>query len=380
MTARPPATPPRYGERSLSDLLPSVLAALGVDGQGGGRDVLGLAPARRACVLLVDGLGAQLLDEHAAAAPTLAGMRRTGPPLTAGFPSTTATSMGSLGTGLPPGAHGLLGYEVALPGQDKVLNQLAWDDDVDPLAWQPRSTGFEHAAAAGIAVTRIGPRAFAGSGLTTAALRGGDFVGADAPGERVAAAAAALRRGHRSLVYVYYGDLDATGHRAGAGSEAWRLQLEHVDRLAAQLADRLPADTALWVTADHGMVDVPADARVDLAEQPELSDGVRMLAGEPRARYVHVRSGAAADVLATWRARLGDRMDVWSREEAVAAGWFGPVDARVLARIGDVVAVAREPVAVLDSRRDHPELLRLIGMHGSVTDAEMLVPLLEVRG
>jgi len=36
--------------------------------------------------------------------------------LTAGFPSTTVTSLGSLGTGLPPSAHGMLGYQVAIPG------------------------------------------------------------------------------------------------------------------------------------------------------------------------------------------------------------------------------------------------------------------------
>jgi hypothetical protein len=341
---------------------------------------LGLAPVEKACVLLVDGLGWQLLRAHRDHAPYLASLLDSGRPLSAGFPATTATSLGSLGTGLPPGAHGLLGYEVAVPGEQRVLNALRWDTAVDPVAWQPTPTLFERIGASGVTATQIGPHAFQGSGLTTAALRGGRFVGAESAGERVAAAHAALREPGPALVYVYYGELDATGHRNGCGSPAWRLQLEHVDRLVAQLAAGLPAGSALWVTGDHGMVDVPPQRRVDLADEPGLSDGVRLLAGEARARYVHTVPGAQTDVLAAWRERLGESMWVVSRAEAVDAGWFGPsVAAATLDRIGDIVAAAHAPVAVVDSRRERPELISLIGLHGSLTDAEQLVPLLEVR-
>jgi hypothetical protein len=96
---------PAYGTGSLADLLPAVLASLEVPGE---RDVLGLAPTGRAVVLLVDGLGAALLRRHADAAPFLTSL--TSRDLTAGFPSTTVTSLASFGTGLPPGEHGLPGY------------------------------------------------------------------------------------------------------------------------------------------------------------------------------------------------------------------------------------------------------------------------------
>jgi hypothetical protein len=150
--------------------------------------------------------------------------------------------------------------------------------------------------------------------------------------------------------------------------------------MVEQLASRLPPDTTLWVASDHGMVDVPFSARMDVAREPDLADGVRLLAGEPRARYVHTRPGATDDVLQTWHARLGPAADVRSRDDAVAAGWFGPdVPTAMLPRIGQVVAAATAPVAVVDSARERPELLRLIGLHGSLTAAEQLVPLLEVR-
>ena len=58
------------------------------------------------------------------------------------MPSTTATSLTSLGTGLPPGAHGLVGFTSRVPGTGKLLNALMWDKDVDPLEWQPHDTAF----------------------------------------------------------------------------------------------------------------------------------------------------------------------------------------------------------------------------------------------
>ncbi|MEJ2579855.1 MAG: alkaline phosphatase family protein [Kineosporiaceae bacterium] len=104
----------------LGDVLPSVLAALGVppDQAGGGagpaRKVLDLPPARNAVVVLVDGLGDRLLERRGGHAPFLRHLRADSPAsatLTCGFPSTTATSMGIFGTGELPGTHGLVGLD-----------------------------------------------------------------------------------------------------------------------------------------------------------------------------------------------------------------------------------------------------------------------------
>ncbi|MGH3329178.1 MAG: alkaline phosphatase family protein, partial [Streptomycetales bacterium] len=214
---------------------------------------------------------------------------------------------------------------------------------------------------------------------TRAALRGAGYVAAEWAGERVAAAARMLRAGERALVYVYVGDLDATGHRNGSGSDAWRVQLGQIDLMVAQLAERLPAGAVLYVTADHGMVDVAPEHRVDFDREPDLSDGVLLLGGEARARHVYTRSGAADDVRAAWRERLGDRMWVVSREEAVTDGWFGPeVPDWVLPRIGDVLAAAYGDVAVI-APANEPLESALIGHHGSMTPAEQCIPLFEIR-
>jgi hypothetical protein len=363
---------PGYGESSLADLGTSLLAALGLAREP---NVLRLPEADRVCLLVVDGLGWELLRGHQAAAPFLSELAMSGRPLTAGFPATTATSMASLGTGRPPGQHGVLGYQVAVPGEGRLLNALHWDPRVDPVAWQPGSTIFERAAAAGIAAYRVGQSGTQQTGLFRATMRGADYVSANTFGALVGEAAAVLRKSDRALTMVYHGELDATGHEFGCSSDAWRYHLGHVDKLAEQLAGALPQGTALYVTADHGMVDVPPQDRVDADTVPGLRDGVALLGGEPRARHVYTVPGAAPDVLAAWREVLGHRAWVVSRDEAIAEGWFGPVDPRLAPRIGDVVAAPAGPFAVVATKTD-PRQAALIGMHGSLTPADQLVPLL----
>jgi hypothetical protein len=372
---------PEYGGGALSDLLPSVLAALGVPGEV---DLLGLPPAQRYCVLLVDGLGWRLLRRHPGEAPFLTGLAAAQAPgrrtLTTGLPSTTVTSVTSLGTGLVPGRHGLVGYtsRVQLPGGPALLNALSWDQPVDPEQYQPHPTAFERGAAAGVAVTSVSRRRFRASGLTRAALRGPTFFGADTVGEVVADAATALGPGGPALAYVYDSDLDHTGHARGWRSAAWAHQLAATDRLAEAVAEVLPPGTVLVITGDHGMVDVGPDSRVDVEADPVLADGVELVGGEARFRQLYVRPGAADDVAAAWSDRLGGRALVRMREQAVAAGWFGAVEARVADRLGDVVVAALGDVALVAPTR-FPVETRLVGMHGSVTPDEALVPLLVTR-
>ncbi|SCX50112.1 Type I phosphodiesterase / nucleotide pyrophosphatase [Klenkia marina] len=370
---------PEYGTRTLADVLPSVAAGLGA----GGADRLGLAEvlrgARRVAVLLVDGLGADLLRAHAGTAPTLAALATPLGDLQAPCPSTTPVSLTSLGTGLPPGSHGVLGFVTDVPGRDRPVTHTQWTDDPDPATWQAQGTVFEQLAAADVASTVVGPYAYATSGLTRAAYRGARYAPAVSPGDLAAGLTRSLAVGDRALVYGYHAELDLTGHVRGVDSPSWRQQLAHVDLVVAQVLDDLPDDAALLVTADHGMLDVPAGNRLDVDATPALGAGVRLLAGEPRARYVHAHAGAADDVLAAWRAELDDRAWVVGRDEAIASGVFGPVDHALAARIGDVVALARGTWALTATRQEKVPSM-LAAYHGSLTATELAIPLLVARG
>jgi hypothetical protein len=358
----------------LADLSSSVLASLDPEAPHS-QNVLGLPSAQRACLLIVDGLGWDLLRGHPAAAPFLSELARDAKPITSGFPSTTVTSLGSLSTGLPPGQHGILGYQVIIPGENRLLNGLRWDSRVDPRRWQPRPTIYERAAEAGIAAVHVARGSFRGTGLTEATMRGAEYLPADSMGALAAQAAAAMAQNSRALVSVYHGDLDSTGHVFGVASEAWYNQLAHVDKLAEQLASALPSGGHLYVTADHGMVDVGPEDRIDADAIPGLRAGLALLGGEARARHLYARPGAAADVLAAWRELLRDRAWVLSRDDAIKEGWFGAVDAAMADRIGDVVAALAGSFAVVATETE-PREAALFGMHGSLTPAEQFVPAL----
>jgi hypothetical protein len=374
MTLEPrhPPIVPSYGGASLPDLSASVAASVGIPDF---HNVLGVESTRRACILLVDGLGWELLRDHPAAAPFLSELARNSRPITAGFPATTVTSLSSLCTGLPPGQHGMLGYQVLVPWEGRLLNGLRWDSRVDPLRWQPHPTVYERAVSAGVAAFHVAQGSFRGTGMTTALMRGAEYLAADSMGALAARAAAALAENGRALVSVYHGDLDGTGHVFGVGSDAWSKQLAHVDKLAEHLAGELPPGTSLYVTGDHGMVDVGPEDRVDVDAIAALRDGVAVLGGEPRARHVYTRAGAASDVLATWREVLGDRAWVLPRDEAIKEGWFGPVDDAMIDRIGDVIAAPAGNTAIVASRAE-PRETALFGMHGSLTPSDQLVPAL----
>jgi len=366
----PGFVPPVWGH-TLADVLPAAATALGVDA-GFGPTSLPFPPAPAYVVLLVDGLGHELLRDHPAQAPFLHAL--LGEPVTCGVPSTTATSLTSLGTGLSAGTHGVVGFTSRVPGTDRLLNALAWDKHVDPEEWQPHPTAFARIEAAGVHTTVVSKREFRDSGLTRASQRGAAYTGADRVGERIVAIGRAAAE-RPSLTYAYDGDLDWTGHRYGVDSAQWRTQLTAIDAMVEQLRDALSPEVRLVVVADHGMVDAPPASRFDVDALPELRDGVALLGGEARFRHLYCHDGAVGDVMATWRSRLDGRAHVLSREEAVATGWFGTVAPAVLPRLGDVVVAATGNTAVLSSV-DFPYETRLIGLHGSLTAREMYVPVL----
>lgn len=379
--------------RPLGELLAASADVLGVPGFTGRGDWLAerLSGERRPpgerrsplvrhiVVLLVDALGQEQLAAHAGDAPALSALADLGP-LAAPFPSTTCVSLTSLGTGLPPGMHGIVGS--AFRTEDGgVLTPLTWGADPNPIATQPEPTVLERAEAAGVVTTTAAPALHRDSGLTRAAMRGGRHPGADTAEARVRVCAEAIASaradGRASLTYAYWPDLDKVGHVHGVASRAYRAGLRTVDRLVADLAGLAASDVAVLVTADHGMVDVPDGRRVDLEGRPALRRDVQTILGEPRVRHVYTEPGAAGSVARTWAAELGSRALVLRRAEV--AELLGPVEEWHADRIGDVVAIAADDWALVSTRVDRI-VSGLRGQHGGLTDAEVLVPLRAALG
>lgn len=359
--------------RGLADVPASAAAALGVPGYV---DTLGLGEARHVVMVLVDGLGWNSLQQHRELAPCLTSDRHEAAEISTVFPSTTPAGLGTLGTGLLPGAHGLVGASFWLPESEEILTPLHWNDGVTPQAVQPERTIFETAALHGIEVTTVAPGAYSDSGLTRAVLRGGTYEAADSLAARVELTHRLVRSTAPTLTYVYWPDLDRTGHGSGVGSRRWKDDLEQVDRLIGQIAESLPAGTVAIVTADHGMVN--CDDRISIDDDPALRDAVVRVAGEPRMRHVYVHEGAEFEVAETWRERLEGKVDVRTREEIIDSGLLGDVELDIAERVGDLVAISRGTTS-LSSSFDR-RVSSLIGQHGAMTDDEMRIPAIIMRG
>ena len=159
-------------------------------------------------------------------------------------------------------------------------------------------------------------------------------------------------------------------HEHGLGG-AYDEELRWIDHLVATLLASLPPGTVLVVTADHGQVEV-GEHVLDLPG--DVLTHVAMQSGEGRFRWLHARSGRVGELHDAATALLGEHAWVRSRAEAIAEGWYGPIVTGAAAgRLGDVLLAAKGDVAFHDPDDTGPYVL--VGRHGSVTEDEMLVPL-----
>lgn len=358
---------PAYGGACIAGVARGVLDAL----EGGAPPAWLPAPlmrARQVVLLILDGLGWDQLRARRSLAPSMGAME--GGPVTSVAPTTTATALTSITTGLPPAAHGLLGYRVRVDDGD-VLNVLRWRtaagdarETLVPEEFQPV------ASFGGRAVPVVSRSYFAGSGFTRAFLQGAVHVGWRMPSTMRVEVSRLLAEG-APFVVAYYDGIDVVAHERGFGDH-YDSELVAADRLVGDLAHALPPGAALAVTSDHGQVEV---RREPVVLDPELLADVEMMSGEARFRWLHAAPGAAERLAETIAERYGSLAWVRRRDEVVAEGWLGGDPAGAAAgRIGDVAVAAREPVAFFDPQ-DVGES-RLVCRHGSLTRAEMLVPLL----
>lgn len=323
--------------------------------------------AERVVLLVLDGLGWNQLTARASSAPTIGSLE--GGPITTVAPSTTATALTSITTGQPPGEHGVIGYRMAVHGE--VLNVLRWSTGAgDARQVIPPGKVQGSPTFGGQRPPAITRAEFAHSGFTGAHLDDTRFTGYRTLGTMVSEIVRVARSGE-PFVYAYYEGLDKVSHEYGLRDE-FDEELRWCDHLVETLLERLPVGTVLVVTADHGQVEVPAGRIIEL---PGAMQGlIASQSGEGRFRWLHARSGRTGALVEAARSALGDVAWIRSREEAIAEGWYGPHVTDVAAsRMGDVLLAARSDVAFHDPNDTGPYVL--IGRHGSLTEDEMLVPL-----
>ena len=355
----------------LADLTNSIFNSLSLPDTN---DTLSLGQGgMRECLILIDGMGQDAVDRYADQFSVFSQLKLY-KNLHTNFPSTTATSLSTLGTGVLPGVHGMLGYTVRVPRSDnRLLNALKWDERVDPVMWQKTPTLFERAINNSISVTHVAAKRYEGSGFTQAALRGAKYVGANGIDEMVSAVALALKP-QPSFVYTYLNTLDSAGHSDGVGSDKWLTALQQVNDFILKVIESVPKQTRVWITSDHGMVN--STQQVVLGEDNKLLENVSLIGGEPRARHIYLTTGSEQESIAQWREFFGNKASILSKPEAIASGLFGQVlseDAND--RMGDLIAIPNNDLIIIDPARVREES-SMVGHHGGLTDIEVQIPLL----
>lgn len=329
-----------------------------------------IAGADRVVVLVLDSLGWVQMQERLELIPNLVSMG--GGPATTTAPSTTAAALTSISTGVAPGEHGIVGYR--FPAGGAVMNALRWSTPsgdhrsvVSPDSIQVVPT------LCGGAWDVVGDKQFIGSGFTSAYLGDGPYHGIWHPSSLVAETQRLFSEG-RNRVYAYYDGLDHVAHVHGFAGPHFNLELRFCDWLVGAMIEAVPAGTAVVVTADHGQIDAPEMV-------PVSADCLHMVSnrsGEPRFRWLHAKPGATDELAAAAQEAHGDQAWIRTKQQVIDDGWFGPtVTPEAASRLGDVALVSHAPVGFDDPGEPHAS--RLVGRHGSLTEAEMLVPILHIR-
>ncbi len=316
-------------------------------------------------VLLVDGLGAGILETFSKAMPALwSSWQDAGAPLARScFPSTTVSCLPTLGRATAPAEHGFVGYSFRVGADDgvEVVRPTRLGADFSPLA-------------RGGAPAASSPR----GAFVSATRFDSPYLSREAFPRAVCVLAARWRTGRRlarlvaehELVFFYFDAVDAAAHRHGLGSRPHLAAMRRADAIYRELAGG--KGFRLLVLADHGMV--PVDRWLVLEDLISDED-LAAVAGEARAVHLYAREGRAERLAESCRAIPG--ATAMSRDEAEANGLFdGALAPSVRERVGDVV-VAFERAGLGMTWAGGPGERRALAQHGGLSEAELLVPLLD---
>lgn len=333
-----------------------------------------LPAIRSLVVVVVDGLGYANLKARSGHAPTLSRLPQRR--IETVVPSTTGAALTTFTTGRLPGSHGLVGYKIKHPKLGLISTLKDWQGIEDPRSWQRATPLFSAVGELGARAVAIGRPSHSEGGLTEAILSGAEYHSGQRIEDRFAIASKLLRGPDPLVAYLYVDELDKVAHERGWQGEFWVHRLEQLDAALDGFLRSLPGNVGVVITADHGIIDVAPEQQVLLDSDPELLAGVAEIGGEPRFRSLYLHEGADPERVAR-RIEATEHGRAWvaTREEAIAAGVFGPIDHLVGERLGDVIVAARKQVAYY-CRSDDPRARSMIGQHGSLSEGERGVPLI----
>ena len=326
---------------------------------------------KSAVCVLIDGFGVANLRARSGHAKNLYRFfQSSSKSIRCEFPSTTVVSLAGFASGLRSAHHGLIGYNVRNP-KDQGLNNLlsGWErNGADPKPWKSVPTISERSGETRVHV--VANPEYENSGFTSLTMPGAQFHGVQDIEDRVMKARQ-LGALSRNLVYLYIPELDQIGHMFGSESPAWSELLEQID---SALVPLLESKIPVVVTSDHGMVDVPIENQIHLDDFEFFTRLVSLTGGDTRSAFIYSESDLG-DLATQLEEALGDNVWISTWDELAELGYvLRPTQSD--SRYPDLVLMARGKVTLFDRRTARPRSLKMLGHHGSISDAEMQVPLI----
>ena len=372
----------------MSPTLPVVPKALGnirnvfssgLESVLGNPNPLRLSGKTKVVVILIDGLGAEQIMQRSGHAPWLNSHLNKSTITNCAFPATTSANIASFATGATVGEHGLVGHKVWDRVADEQINLLiGWNERTDPKLWQPVQTIAEKAVSLGVDCNVIAATEYKNTPYTIATMRGANFVSADSWDEKFESARKIIARPKRSLNYLYIPEMDKYGHRNGWTSPGWAAMLEELDALLRSFCSNLPKDTGVIITADHGMVETEKSRQLVLDDYYESSGLVRFVGGDTRVNYVYLDNETSIDRVIQDLQPVSYAFDAVVTSDAIEANWFGEVSQAARNRLPEIMLLAKSNYTLYHSKYFKPRSFEMIAHHGSLTSAEIRVPLIQI--
>jgi hypothetical protein len=158
---------------------------------------------------------------------------------------------------------------------------------------------------------------------------------------------------------LYISELDELAHNKGVSSSEWATALESLDGALKHLSEQLPQDAGMFVTADHGVLDIPSSSHFLYGNDIEHMEYIAQVGGEPRCLQLYFAESATSE-------QRAKALEAW-RSDWSELAW-------VLSRLGDVFVLAKKDVAFYDERDHTLKGRNMIGQHGGVSPIEMIIP------
>jgi hypothetical protein len=362
---------------SLADVVPSCFRSLGWE-HSQARIVI--PEARSVVLILVDGLGVFNINSARGHLRFIASKSAESSEISTVFPSTTATALASLVTGVLPHEHGIFGYRVWNPQRHEHVNQLSGVTEQEVReGWLAKSSLLSDASTAGQEVFVVGHPRFERSSLTHMLYGQATYVGARTIEDRFDSVHQMVQRGQQGFYLVYISDLDEAAHAQGVFSNAWVEKAEALDSAVRKFVSANAGSCTTVLTADHGVIDVDEANHIEFGAGPEMQ-GVVSVGGEPRCLQLKLNSAADVDlVVKQWNSLLGEHGVALRRSEVFSHFYesgHNPTQLGLPERAGDVYVFAGDGQALYDSREPLNPGRNMVGQHGGATRDEMSIPLL----